>query len=187
MFGFGAGRIGPEDSTLSKLERASQRVRIRSLPTLMPVCLGSSYLARIKALPRAEIVTSAELRAIVAATPLPTAHACDLVLPANEFLFEMGPMELDFVSRRVVHVRRKGEGAEAKLTVLVYSQTAIADWLVSGPGTMVTLSECESDPAHIRVSSPIGFDGLRHDMACASFGLAVLDTRQREMFGATRH
>lgn len=189
MHGFGTGRIGPHDHTLSQFEEAARRGLVRGLPRLVPIAVPRDFVDHIRPLPRTGYVTAAEVRSLMDADPLPSAAAGDLLLPAEEFLFEMEPMQDDFATARIVHVRRFGQvnGRAARVVVNVLSRVlGTVKWCVTIPGTMETLAECNSDLGERRAASEEGFTIHRGEMSFASYGLAILDARQRGVPGAAR-
>jgi hypothetical protein len=184
MFGFNMGRLGPTDHTLSFLETADRRGTIQCTPDGVMVGLRPGYVDHLRSLPRAELVTFSDVRAIATQDVAPAPQVSDLLLPASEFLVEMEPPKGDFAKTRMVHVQHLADTTGDKLVVTVISRTIYgAKWSITVPASMTWLGECQLESMGSNAIPQDGMEVFRKEMGFAAFGIAVVDARQREMLG----
>jgi hypothetical protein len=187
MFGFGAGRLAPNDQTFKRASQSARHGRLKNVPHLSTWKVPPLYFEVLRSLPRTEIVTAAEMRAAAPMLPGPDLHVGGLLLPAEDFVFESAPLDVDFAARRIVEVHRRWTGAAACLTATVLSEVKGHNrWTLTVPSACTNLSDFEVHPgakAHLADASGLG--GLRHELFCAAAGLLAIDARQRGLVGAS--
>jgi hypothetical protein len=111
MFGFGSGRIGPDDKFLTDFERAVRQGRATSLPrtAVNGPCAGT--FRHLRDCHRPAVVTLDECAMVdfdgVVHPPIPVSS---LPLPAEQILFEVAVSDDDPVRRRVVWAARHRSG-----------------------------------------------------------------------------
>ena len=184
MFGFSMGRIGPTDHTLSLLEAADRRGTISCAPDGVMVGLRPGYVEHLRSLPRAELVTFSDVRAITTKESSPAPQVSNLLMPAPEFLIEMEPAKGDFAKVRLVHVQHIAAAKDEQLVVTVISRTIYgARWSITVPAAMTWLGECHLEAVGSQAIPRDGMKIFRREMGFAAFGIAVVADRQREMLG----
>lgn len=190
MFGFGMGRIAPDDRTLTKLEKDAKRGRAVTVPAMTAIRVAASQIRILKSMPRAGLVTSAE--AELAAEVLrrePGIRVQDLALPASRFVFQMEPIGLDVATVRIVLARLglKDGVLQATMTAMSFCASA-GKWCITVPGTFEVMDVFNVGDEHMAAADPdCGLIGIQHEMTMAAAGLLVIALRQAESHGATRH
>ena len=190
MFGFGMGRIAPNDHTFNKMEKDTKRGRTVSIPAMTAIRVLASQFAMLKSMPRAGFVTASQTE--FAAEEIrrePGLRVEDLSLPTSLFVFEMEPIEVDIATIRVVlaRVNLKDGVPQATLRTMSFCGS-VNKWSFTVPGTFVLLNEFGFDNAHrAAVELSCGLPRMQHEMNLAASGLLVIARRQAEMLSATRH
>ncbi|SDE32740.1 hypothetical protein [Belnapia rosea] len=187
MFGFGAGRLAPNDQTFKRASQSARHGRLRNVPHLSTWKVPPHYFEMLRSLPRTEIVGAAEMRAAAPMLPGPDLHVGGLLLPAEAFVFEAAPLDPDFATTHIVEVRRHGTGGAASLRATVLSKVRDWNlWTLTVPGVCTTLSDFEVSPlAEANLADEGGLGGLKHAYFCAAAGLLAIDARQRGLVGAS--
>ena len=190
MFGFGMGRIAPNDRTFAKLERDGKRGRAIKVPAMECVRVPALQVAFLKSLPRAGVVTPGE--AVLADEAIqrePGMRVQGLTLPASQFVFELAPHEADIATIRIVQVRMKlRDGIQGAQLLAAAFYAAANKWCLTVPGAFDVLSAFTMDAEHMVEAEPTcGLPSMRHEMRMAAAGLLVIARRHAEMLRAALH
>jgi hypothetical protein len=189
MFGFGSGRIGPQDRLIADLEKAVRRGRVMKLPTREVGGPPPAFFESLRAAPRGGVVEPWEITSIMRGPPPPLGlHVGTLSLPAEVFSFEIAPRQGEEVIGRIVCVQRGGIGTDARMTLSIFSALPRRMWMFTPPLGLTTLNGADIPRKWLEDSRSVGmFDVLATELVLASIGLLVLSDRQRVMNAGTRH